>query len=96
MTVHVHVVRRGETLSIIARRHGSSVAVLARQNGIRNINLIHVGQRISVPSTVRRPVVAVRPSAPVAGGGTRLAAGALTLSAADVLNIKKTTQTEWI
>ena len=45
----VHVVRRGETLASIARRYGTSVAAMATLNGLRNPNLIFVGQRLNIP-----------------------------------------------
>ena len=41
-----HVVTRGETLSGIAARHGTSWQHLAAKNGIRNPNMIFPGQRI--------------------------------------------------
>ena len=56
---------RGDTLAGIARRCGSSVAILARANRIRNPNLILVGQRLAIPgggsAVARRPDA--RPSA---------------------------------
>jgi LysM repeat protein len=45
----IHVVRRGETLANIAWRYGVSVNTLVRLNGIRNPNLIYVGQRLRIP-----------------------------------------------
>ena len=44
----VHYVRSGETLSGIAAQLGTSVSHLQAANGIRNANLIYVGQRIAV------------------------------------------------
>jgi LysM repeat protein len=44
----VHVVRPGENLSTIAVRYGTSVASLARANGIANPNHIYVGQRLTI------------------------------------------------
>lgn len=44
----VHVVRAGETLGSIAARYGTSVAALARANGISNPSLIYVGQRLAI------------------------------------------------
>lgn len=43
-----HVVRRGDTLSGIARRHGASVAALRRANGLGS-SLIRPGQTLRVP-----------------------------------------------
>ena len=46
----VHVVQRGETLSQIARRYGTTVQAIAAANGIRNPNYIYAGQRLVIPS----------------------------------------------
>jgi len=43
-----YTVRWGDTLAKIATRYGTSVAFLARYNGIRNPNIIYAGQRICV------------------------------------------------
>lgn len=43
-----HTVVRGDTLSHIARRYGSSVAAIRRANGISG-SLIYPGQRLIVP-----------------------------------------------
>ena len=46
----IYIVRRGDTLGGIARRHNTTVATLLRLNPqIRNPNRIYVGQRIRVP-----------------------------------------------
>lgn len=47
----VHIVRRGETLSMIAARYGISTAAIARANAIRNRNVIYVGQRLWIPTS---------------------------------------------
>ncbi len=46
----VHVVQRGENLAQIARRYGTSVSAIAAANGLRNPNLIYVGQRLRIPT----------------------------------------------
>ncbi len=53
-------VRKGDSLSSIARRNGVSVAALASANNIRNVQLIVVGQRLVIPSPapVGSPLVA--------------------------------------
>jgi len=47
----VHVVKRGETLSSIARRYGTTVQAIMNNNGLRNANLIYVGQRLTLPGS---------------------------------------------
>lgn len=43
-----YTVKRGDTLSGIARRYKTTVAKLAKDNGIKNANLIYVGQKIKI------------------------------------------------
>lgn len=44
-----HVVRRGENLSRIARKYGTSVKALQRANRLRSANHLKVGQRLIIP-----------------------------------------------
>lgn len=46
----IYTVRRGDTLSAIARRYNTTVAILMQLNGIRNPNRIYVGQQLRVPA----------------------------------------------
>ncbi len=57
-----HRVRRGETLSTIAERYGTSVRSLMRLNNIRNANRIWPGQRLRVDGSA--PVTASASSEP--------------------------------
>ena len=43
-----YTVKRGDTLSAIAARYGTTVAKLVRDNGIKNANLIYPGQVIVI------------------------------------------------
>jgi membrane-bound lytic murein transglycosylase D len=45
-----HVVRRGETLWSIARRHGTTMDRLAKINGLKHDSTLSVGQVLSLPS----------------------------------------------
>lgn len=45
-----HTVKSGETLSGIARKYGTTVEELVSSNGIKNKNLIYVGQVLNIPS----------------------------------------------
>ncbi len=58
----VYIVRPGDTLAKIAARYGTSVAALMRANGIRNPNLIWVGQRLVIGSGGTTPKPAPAPS----------------------------------
>ena len=50
----VHVVRRGDTLSAIARRYGTTVQTLMNYNSLRTTT-IYVGQRILIPGSQPDP-----------------------------------------
>lgn len=45
----IYVVRKGDTLSAIAAKYGTTYQELAKYNGISNPNLIRVGQQIKIP-----------------------------------------------
>lgn len=73
-----YTVRRGDTLGSIASRAGTSIATVVKLNGIKNPNLIRVGQVLSLPAATAAPVApgAPAPAAPPvstiapAGGAT--------------------------
>jgi len=44
-----YTVQRGDTLTKVAAKYGSTVQAIAQRNGLRNVNLIYVGQRLCVP-----------------------------------------------
>ncbi len=52
---HVHIVKKGETLSHIARRYGVTVNALAHANGLSNASYIYIGQRLHVPAASGAP-----------------------------------------
>jgi LysM repeat protein len=61
-----YVVRRGDTLSRIAQRYGTTVTALARLNGIVNPSAIYAGQVLRLSGTA--PAVATPATA---GGGAK-------------------------
>lgn len=44
-----YTIKRGDTLSALAARFHTSVGALARENGIKNVNLIYAGAQLHVP-----------------------------------------------
>jgi LysM repeat protein len=50
----VYMVQRGDTLSSIAARLGTSVATLVDANGLADPNRLAVGQRLTIPSGAQR------------------------------------------
>lgn len=62
-----HRVRRGETASKIAQRHGITVAQLMAANGMRNANHLRVGQSLKIPRG-RATAAAARPRTQASAG----------------------------
>ncbi|MBD3414584.1 MAG: LysM peptidoglycan-binding domain-containing protein [Candidatus Aminicenantes bacterium] len=52
-TYFIHYVRRGETVSEIASRYGTSISSIARLNRLNRRYLIRPGQRLKVPGSSR-------------------------------------------
>ncbi len=48
----VHVVERGEILSVIAARYGVTAISIALANDLRNPNVLWAGQKLRIPGTV--------------------------------------------
>ena len=46
-----YTVQAGDTLSKIAKAHGTTVSELAKQNGIKDVNKIEIGQELSLGKT---------------------------------------------
>ena len=47
----LYIVKRGDTLNKIAAQFGTTAIAIAKENNIKNINLIYVGQRLTIPTT---------------------------------------------
>ena len=46
--IKYHTVRSGDTLGALARKYGTTVKKLAKDNNIKNPNLIYVNQKIRI------------------------------------------------
>jgi len=71
----VHVVRRGETLTSIAARYGTTVTAIVQANGLRNRNFVWHGQRLRIPTGSRSspaPVGRNYSPAPASGGAVHV------------------------
>jgi membrane-bound lytic murein transglycosylase D len=55
-----HVVQPGETLSRIAGRYGTTVTAVLAANSLRSADLIHPGQRLTIPARAGRTTHVVR------------------------------------
>lgn len=62
----MHVVRKGDTPSAIARRYGSTVEAILAANRLRNPRSLRVGQTLVVPRTPGAAVSSPRSAAPKA------------------------------
>jgi lipoprotein-anchoring transpeptidase ErfK/SrfK len=66
-----HKVRRGETLSSIARRYGTSVNAIVKANRIRNRNLIYTGQKLRIPAGKSSGKSSGKSTKKTGGGGVK-------------------------
>lgn len=51
--MQIHVVKPGESLWLIAKRYGSTIKAIAKENHLPNPELIHPGQKLIINSTVK-------------------------------------------
>ena len=58
----VHVVRWGENLTGIARRHGTSIAAIARANHLADPSYLRVGQQLVIPQGSTPPAATSGPT----------------------------------
>lgn len=93
----------GDTMGAIARQHGVSLdAVIAANPQVIDPNRIFPGDRLIIPAgnadrvDPTRTDAAPTPAVSEVTGPTRVEGGTLRLTETDVLNLKKTLQTEWV
>lgn len=53
-----HVVKRGQNLTVIARRYGITVSAIVRANEIRDASRIYAGHRLTIPASSPAPSTA--------------------------------------
>jgi hypothetical protein len=71
VTEEVYTVKKGDTLSEIAAKYNTTYQKLAEYNGIANPNVIHVGQKIKIPSAKKSdPVPEAKPAPSIKVGST--------------------------
>ncbi|MEE8312897.1 MAG: M23 family metallopeptidase, partial [Myxococcota bacterium] len=58
----IHTVKGGETLWRISRKYETSVAAIARANGLKDPTKLAIGQKLRIPAGHRRHRVAAAPS----------------------------------
>ena len=51
----IHVVQAGEHLTAIANRYGTTPQAIASANNLVNMNLLYVGQRLTIPGSASAP-----------------------------------------
>ncbi|WP_420428723.1 LysM peptidoglycan-binding domain-containing protein [Algiphilus sp.] len=61
-----HRIRSGETLSEIARRHGTSASRLQQLNGLRSAHHVRIGQSLRIPAPSNRNTTSVARTTPAA------------------------------
>lgn len=64
----IHRVARGDTLSAVARRYGSSISTIVAANGLRNPNHLSIGQTLVVPRDPTGGARTPQPARTAAGG----------------------------
>ena len=80
-----YAVRSGDTLGHIAQRSGTTVAALARANGLADPGRLRVGQRLVLPAATAAapaaPAAAAAPTASISAAGSVVVAAGDTVSA---------------
>lgn len=57
-----YTIQKGDTLSDIARRYGTTVQAIAEVNGITDVNKIYVGDNLNIPGTTQNTTNTARQS----------------------------------
>ena len=57
-----YVVKKGDTLSGIAKQYGTTYQQIAKDNGISNPNVIHVGQKLNIGGSTAKNTTTTKPA----------------------------------
>ena len=88
-TPATYTVKKGDSLSVIARRHNISLAALIRENNITNPNALKIGQVLTIPTSAPQQPAAVsapQPTAPTPAAPSAGTARYHTVKAGDTLS----------
>ncbi|MDQ4075115.1 MAG: LysM peptidoglycan-binding domain-containing protein, partial [Chloroflexota bacterium] len=99
-TTTIHVVRRGETLTRIARRYGVTVDAIVQANGLPSASRIYAGQQLVIPTpgSAPAPSPATTDSAPAPSPATADSAAApspATTGTEQVTHVVRRGETLW-
>ncbi|MPW25940.1 LysM peptidoglycan-binding domain-containing protein [Alkalibaculum sp. M08DMB] len=56
-TETIYTIKRGDTLSAIAKKYNTTVQAIASLNNIKNVNKIYTGEKIKIPGTTSKKAV---------------------------------------
>lgn len=91
LSTRIYVVKPGDTLWSLSIKLGETLSNLVRQNGIRDPNVLHIGQKLRYHGASARVAPAVKPVKPavkpVARSAAKPAAKAATLSGRSAGNL---------
>ncbi|OGQ55952.1 MAG: hypothetical protein A3J24_07295 [Deltaproteobacteria bacterium RIFCSPLOWO2_02_FULL_53_8] len=49
LVYHTHTIKRGDTLSVIAKKYGTDIKSIARLNNLKSIKYLKIGETIAIP-----------------------------------------------
>jgi len=71
-----HIVKKGETLTRIAKAEGVTIGEISKANKLTKTSVLKVGQKLTIPAKAETTAVAAAPAAPAAPAPTAVAAAA--------------------
>lgn len=86
LAASTYIIQSGDTLGLIARKHGVSATELAAANNLANPNKIRVGQKLKIPAGNAAPSASAQKSAAPAAAKPGAAEGSYVVEAGDNLS----------